>query len=539
MKTRNDYYLCLILSIITILSLLFKAHIGFDCDEQYAFTIMHRLASPGLDYLVSLYDAYQFSNVFSLPLYFVSTKIGGNVVLTFRYLSIIVISLSHLNVFFFCKKRTNDIPFSILCFLIAITAFPKGILQIEHSILATIILINISFVIFNWLDNRPRPILLGLLLSFLSLIFPTQILLYVPCVLLLLKRKEYKEAAMILATSFIILLCTIIPVICLKGIDGLFNSASLILLDGSHDFSLLLKMRILFHDFYTILLFILKSSIIYITICLVYYGYCKKANKVFEQQTHFTFATASLFLYVTLGLPITIGTPFYFIERYLLIVVVWLVISIHKNNQVLKTILLYYIAVFSICFFTSNNGISANSGYTMTASIIILLYIFLQSHRKSALFLCVCILLSQLSSMIFTARITGTVPNNIFNTPLVKDDSLLPNLYIEKNTLKMLYNTQVIKDNLRSNNVIFVGSDVYMYVLLDKTILAPCTTGTPVYDNQWREYLSKEKVHDLDVVVENDDISPENLIKILEDFSYHEVSHKQIDSGIDIIFFSK
>ena len=67
-KIKNNWKNAILLILVSM-SLLVKIHLGFDCDEQYAFSMMYRF-SQGQKYLSDLLDPYQFSALLMTPLFY-------------------------------------------------------------------------------------------------------------------------------------------------------------------------------------------------------------------------------------------------------------------------------------------------------------------------------------------------------------------------------------------------------------------------------------------------------------------------------------
>lgn len=67
-KNRVDHRLNAILTVLSAVSVLVKVRLGFDIDEQYAFSMMYRF-SEGQKYLMDFFDPHQFSAFLMTPLF--------------------------------------------------------------------------------------------------------------------------------------------------------------------------------------------------------------------------------------------------------------------------------------------------------------------------------------------------------------------------------------------------------------------------------------------------------------------------------------
>ena len=65
---RADHGLIAILTVLSAVSVMVKVRLGFDIDEQYAFSMMYRF-SEGQKYLTDLFDPHQFSAFLMTPLF--------------------------------------------------------------------------------------------------------------------------------------------------------------------------------------------------------------------------------------------------------------------------------------------------------------------------------------------------------------------------------------------------------------------------------------------------------------------------------------
>lgn len=140
MKKNTNKALNIILLLLSAASIVIKIHLGFDCDEQYAFSMMYRF-SKGQMYLRDVLDPYQFSALLMTPLFMLCRLISvPYTVLLFRIFSALLYFLGSIPVYRFLKNETGDTQLAFLGMLFFFTLTPKSIISLEHSNLSALFL---------------------------------------------------------------------------------------------------------------------------------------------------------------------------------------------------------------------------------------------------------------------------------------------------------------------------------------------------------------------------------------------------------------
>ena len=103
MPVRTSEVLISVMAVLSVVSALIKIQLGFDIDEQYAFSMMYRF-SEGQRYLTDLFDPHQFSALLMTPLFLLCRTLSIQyTVLLFRLFSALIYEIRKLQCFPRCS----------------------------------------------------------------------------------------------------------------------------------------------------------------------------------------------------------------------------------------------------------------------------------------------------------------------------------------------------------------------------------------------------------------------------------------------------
>ncbi len=531
-KITKTVLLCLILYLAA--GIAFKTVIGFDPDEQYAYSMMHRF-SEGDHYLIDLFDAYQFSALLFTPVYQFSVFLSKagilNPVLLTRIFSAVILGLLNLRTAFFVYRKTGDRVLALLGWIVMISALPKSILTVEHSNLA---LIGISWIAIDVMDcrnDRNAGWKIGFDASFLSLVYPPLLLIYIPIGIFLLVHRDYKKLLQMISVSAVILAAVLIPLLLKGGIHQVVSAVQMVLMDGSHDQTISGRIS----AFGTDLLYLGKYIVVYLVLFVILWS--MNHFLLHKKLTAEQLLIMVPFLTAVIQFTLRKTSPMAGNGRYLLLVLFCLVLSLHKSgtNEYTKegtAAALLYCWAFIVIYLSSNTNLLSASGFMMASPI---LYVILQYRKENARAmkgLMALIAVSQITTMIFTYRTWGTTEHSIFHLDLVNDTNVLNGLYYEPKSFALFSELTEHKGDLKGQGVVAATIYPYAYSILDKEVLAPVTAATLVFNEQWSRYYACGVPETLDLIhgtADTEIIDIEPLLGMLTEY-YRNVETQVYDT---------
>ena len=536
---RVKYSSLAAVSACVLTAILFKLWIGFDPDEQYAYSMMYRIVN-GDHYLRDLFDAYQFSALFLSPFFglacFFAKLFQCNPVVLTRVFSTALIMGLNVRIGLFAYRRTGSRYLAVLAWTVMITALPKSILTAEHSNLALIFLSWVYFDLYDMDRGRWPGIRLGLSCSLLSLVYPPLVALYVPISLILLLQKRGKGLAQMILVSAVILAAVLAPVVIQDGFGGLLRDIRLILMDGSH----ILSFQERLSAFGTDCLYLLKYIAVYLGMTAGGYG-LKKILHWKDITLEFILVSVP-FLFAVFQFILWPTSPMAGNGRYLLLMIACFIISL--RNRPLKDYtpgILAELIAFPVIYLTSNTNLLSASGFMMASAVLYACMKQELSDWKKILipvFLHL-VIISQCVTMIFTYRTYGTLEHSIFHLDLRKDETVLSGLYYRKDAVKFFNELSLKRDSLRGDAVIVSTIFPYACVITEKKIAGPVTAATLVYNEQWETYLSSSEDESVDVILgrsTDDSIDPIPLLAMLK--ARFEACRKESFETFDLYHFT-
>lgn len=517
-----------ILLLLCFLSYAWKIFHGFDIDEQYAISMMWRF-SIGDRYLIDVFDPYQFSAYLMFPLWKASAFFFRNPLFGYRSLCVLITVLISVYIFFSIFVVSNNFYFSFLFTLVWFTALPKSIVSIEHSRLLYVFLSILLINIYHWSIYNDRQISIGLCFVAISLCYPTMVLIGVLILALFIYKKDYVGILKIFIVCICFLLIFLIPLYISIGGKGVLNSIRVVLMDGSHKASLKSIVDKSYNEFKTLFIYCIKILLCFIVYKVItQFSFVKKYIKCSDLC-----AICSIpFLLIIFQLIFQKIFPLYDYSRYLLMLIVGCTLKNNYRKEPILFLKIIIALVFAISYFSSNNGFLSASGNIMMSVIFIVIYFYrYKSIRESMIFL-TTVLLSQCATMVLSARLSGSVSDSVFSSNLIRNNTYLSSIWIEKNTESVLNSMDSISTKIESENILFCGRDVYFYPLLGRNIYAPVTTATPVYNEQWEWYVKNHYVKKIDLIIESDDLDKDQLIGILK--KYYLLEKVQVESNLSL-----
>ena len=503
--------------ILVLAALAFKTVIAFDPDEQYAFSMMYRFAGKER-YLIDLFDAYQFSALFVCPLYafaaFLQTQFGFNPVFSMRIFSALLSAVLNFRMYRFVRRKTGDRLAAVLSWLCILTALPKSILTLEHSNLA---LIGLSWLFIDLCEIRTARypgLRLGIDCSLLSLVYPPLVLLYIPLVIILFRSAPRPALSSFLFASIVILVLVLFPVIVNTGISGAIRSIQMVLLDGSHVFSLTERLHVFLKD----VLYLCK----YLAVYLLLYGAAAAGKRIAKLKTitDEMILVSVPFLFAVIQFVFRPTSPMAGNGRYLLLMI-WCAVLAKKDRSApgLKTGIMIQLAACLLIYLTSNTNLVSASGYMMCSIII---YVLLKqpemTQRKFPACFLFLVLFSQCISMIFTYRTYGTIEHHILQLDLKQDNQVLNGLWYRNDAVDFFQELSSRKDRFTSDALISSSIFNYSYAVAEKQPAAPVTAATLVYNEQWERYLEQCPFESIDVIIgkeDDDSVDSDDLLELM------------------------
>lgn len=530
-KSEYDQVIILILIIITIASLLWKTITGFDTDEQCIFATMNRFAN-GDRYLIDLFDPYQFSALIVTPIWLFCKALNPlNPVIMFRICSILIKLLCGLPFYRFFSKKTHDEYFATLCFLVWLTAFPKVILSLDHSNLTYIILSYTVFILVNYSDSVRKACMLSIFFSLGVLVYPTMVVLSIPIIAILFFQREKKTVTVCFLMCIVLAGLVLSPILAKAGINGLIHSLQMVLMDGSHRLVISDKIGTIIHDGREFLKYSQKMAQYFIVVgagCYIYQRLIRKKS-IIAGDYLVLFCTLP-FIHVCVKLSLQNLFPHYTFDRYLLITVVSLLLTVSFRNRQFLVANIINISIWLIALISTNNGLLVTNGYIMWSTILVALFFYFQVQKKVVKLFLSTVLISQCCIMVLTARMTNFEYNSVFSSPLVLNSNMLNHMRIEPETNRFLSALPEVSEKLESDNLIVCGLDAYAYVALDKNVYAPTTISTVVYNQQWEIYIEERLLDDVNILIEHDAMDETDLLKIMDKYySIQEIPLKNSD----------
>lgn len=511
-KIKNNWKNAILLILVSM-SLLVKIHLGFDCDEQYAFSMMYRF-SQGQKYLSDLFDPYQFSALLMTPLFYLCSLVSKQyMVLLFRFFSAVLYFLGSIPVYVFIKKESGDKQLAFFGFLLFFTLTPKSIISLEHSNLTALFLSYVLMDLFTYLKyGKLNTLFFSVKSVILAICYPTLTLLIFPVLIIFFAKKDYSRALKFLIACFLISLLFIVPpMIYSGGIKGLIRNVQLVLMDGSHQFSAIDRALVLLSD--------IKFAVKYLAVYLLCFGGLLVWKHFAPQSwiagiSNLLLFCTSFFLVGIIQVLFSIASPTAGYIRYVFLLIIAFIFSRKHENKELKQCLLILLIAIAIMFISSNNGIQATAGFCGFGVIAIIL--MNKSDRRGLSFFLIVAIACQCSYYLLSYHVSGGGPRSVFHSELVASKTA-KGILTEQADESFFEScaSQVLVSS--SQNVMIGGSNPYSYLLVGGEVFSPTTTGTPVYGKQWKEYLQLRNLEDFDLIVDKNIQSTDDLLKIIGD----------------------
>lgn len=503
----------LMLLVLVAAAILVKVRLGFDIDEQYAFSMMYRF-SKGQKYLTDLFDPHQFSAFLMTPLFLLCRNLSVRyTVLLFRLFSALIYAVGSIPVYRFVRKETGDQRTAMLSALFFFTLTPKSIISLEHSNLSNLFLTYILMELYRYLKYHELHVIpFGLESVLLAVCYPTLVLLVIPVEILLFCKKDCKLALQYLGCCLLGALLFLIPaLIYQKGFAGVLNGVSMVLLEGSHQFSLKERMLNLLSDSY----FFAKYLCAYLLVSGAMLLWRKLVHRsVLCSVPAVMIFCMSPFITGIIQVLLTTAAPCAGYTRYLLLLLVLLVLSIKGNEAEMKQVSLFLLLVMALMYLTSNNGLFGPAGFCAFA-VVGLVLLFQNQQRGTVLLLCSAII-CQCSYYLLSYHVTGGGPESVFHFDLIPGTAA-KGIYTESADDQFFQECSEIRTVSETGKVMLGGDDTYAYLVMNADVFAPTTISTPNYSSQWREYLDLKQAENFDLVLETSYEESLNLLKIVSE----------------------
>lgn len=192
--------------------------------------------------------------------------------------------------------------------------------------------------------------------------------------------------------------------------------------------------------------------------------------------------------------------PLSMYRRYFVISIIG-VYLFKKQNRSINELIFLIIPIMAaiICLISSNQGIDSASGYLAVSFSYTALLLIKNNDSLFTKISILVILASMCFINIFSARVTKTISYPTYN--LKKSNDCFNSVIYITDTDKQLFNEAgKLTAQVNGKEILYVGKDPLCYVLTNSNVLAPQTTATPVYDNQWIEYYSTSETK-LDYII--------------------------------------
>lgn len=504
------------LLLLVIVSILVKVRLGFDIDEQYAFSMMYRF-SEGQRYLADLFDPHQFSALLMTPLFLLCRNLSIQyTVLLFRLFSAVIYAVGSIPIYWFVRKETGDQKIAMLSALFFFTLTPKSIISLEHSNLSNLFLIYVLIDLYRYLKYHELHVIPFAAESvLLGVCYPTLVFLVVPVVILMVWKKDGRLILQYLGLCLIGALIFLIPaLIYQKGFAGVLSGVSMVLLEGSHQFSLKERMLSLLSDSY----FFAKYLCAYLLVSGAMLLWRKLVHRsVLCSVPDVMIFCMSPFITGIIQVLLTTAAPCAGYTRYLLLLLVLLILSVKRNEVEMKRLSLFLLLVVALMYLTSNNGLFGPAGFCAFAGIGLIL-LFRDQTKGSRLLLCAAIV-CQCSYYLLSYHVTGGGPESVFHFDLVSG-TVVKGIYTEPADDQFFRECAQIETVSESGKVMLGGSDSYAYLAMNADVFAPTTISTPNYSSQWREYLDLKQAENFDLILETSYKKSSDLLKVVsEDYT--------------------
>lgn len=504
------------LLMLVIAGILVKEQLGFDIDEQYAFSMMYRF-SEGQRYLADLFDPHQFSALLMTPLFLLCRTLSIQyTVLLFRLFSAVIYAVGSIPIYRFVRKETGDQKIAMLSALFFFTLTPKSIISLEHSNLSNLFLTYILIDLYRYLKYHELHVIPFAAESvLLGVCYPTLVFLVVPVVILMVWKKDGRLILQYLGLCLIGALIFLIPaLIYQKGFAGVLSGVSMVLLEGSHQFSLKERMLSLLSDSY----FFAKYLCAYLLVSGAMLLWRKLVHRsVLCSVPDVMIFCMSPFITGIIQVLLTTAAPCAGYTRYLLLLLVLLILSVKRNDAEMKQVSLFLLLVVALMYLTSNNGLFGPAGFCAFAGIGLIL-LFRDQTKGSSLLLCAAIV-CQCSYYLLSYHVTGGGPESVFHFDLVSG-TVVKGIYTEPADDQFFRECAQIETVSESGKVMLGGSDSYAYLAMNADVFAPTTIYTPNYSSQWREYLDLKQAENFDLILETSYKKSSDLLKVVsEDYT--------------------
>ncbi|MCI2153437.1 MAG: glycosyltransferase family 39 protein [Solobacterium sp.] len=504
------------LLMLVIAGILVKEQLGFDIDEQYAFSMMYRF-SEGQRYLADLFDPHQFSALLMTPLFLLCRTLSIQyTVLLFRLFSAVIYAVGSIPIYRFVRKETGDQKIAMLSALFFFTLTPKSIISLEHSNLSNLFLIYVLIDLYRYLKYHELHVIHFAAESvLLGVCYPTLVFLVVPVVILMVWKKDGRLILQYLGLCLIGALIFLIPaLIYQKGFAGVLSGVSMVLLEGSHQFSLKERMLSLLSDSY----FFAKYLCAYLLVSGAMLLWRKLVHRsVLCSVPDVMIFCMSPFITGIIQVLLTTAAPCAGYTRYLLLLLVLLILSVKRKEAGMKRISLFLLLVVALMYLTSNNGLFGPAGFCAFAGIGLIL-LFRDQTKGSSLLLCAAIV-CQCSYYLLSYHVTGGGPESVFHFDLVSG-TVVKGIYTEPADDQFFRECAQIETVSESGKVMLGGSDSYAYLAMNADVFAPTTISTPNYSSQWREYLDLKQAENFDLILETSYEKSSDLLKVVsEDYT--------------------
>ena len=467
--------------------------------------------------LKDLWDPYQLSAIFMLPVFFLKDIISllGIATPDIILLNRIVGGTIHITVSFFVYiifKKYISKKYSYIGFLTYLLILPKQTLIIDHSNLMNWFSTIMILLLFLYIKSNKLSYLVcsSVFLALTVLSYPTQavLLLFINVFLVTHKNKSaaivYTGICCVLGMLFVFYLGFNI------GFENILYNVQMILREGSHQTDTINRVTQTTLSFIIIMAFNLLFACVMAKLTIVLTK--KKHNYIYIYAYIVMFWSISIIGYFIIG---RVWPPLAMYRRYLIFSLIGFMLIYKKsnyNNEKELTIFAIPICMAIICLFTSNQGIDSASGILgLSVSFVFVknldIYDFESNFASIEIFLKKIVILffivSQCTLMALSARVSKTPGYSIFK--LVKSETnALHYTYTTPENNKLFIEMESLENELHNKNVLYIGRDSIFYLLTNSCVDAPLTISTPFYDQQWVEYYERKENPDYIVIHKNE-----------------------------------
>lgn len=545
-KTFN-LILKILFGVLIVLAMVKILFVGYDMDEQYAYAIAYRLLKKDL-FIGEMWEPHQSSAFFQALLMALYMKIFGTtgVVLFSRTVGMAVHGLLMLLLYKNIKKRVSTIIALATVTIVAFT-IPKLMFTADFS---NLLMWNLLIVILSfdaYYRNTRKIIYLiaaGTALMFAVLSYPSEILLVIPCAIVILTLKKDKST---LAKEILALALPCVIGLIVFGIFVFMNvkpelfgeCISYVLSDGSHSSGILSRISDNAKSLLTVLMFGALYGIIALVLCFIMRK--KRAVNWENMMWSVLFVSMAGQLVIWIFADKYINFPrveLFFLAAYLFIKGTVKFKNVEKRKDFL---------LFTLLPLTAFLGVSIFTNHPFLASAPFLSYVIvgfvLQSEKEEKaskidlkmVIICVGAFVIIFGNLYLVRTADGKRCTIFDDISLIRKGPAFGIVADDKIAVRYRDDYDLITENVPENSkVLYLGRDSDIYMFGDYEVCTPSTISTPTYEDNMEAYyeINPNKTPQY-VIYENAYINQyENLFgdeyaEIASNYFIHIMSKKQ------------